>query len=114
MKSRYLTLEAPTSALEVAQLRRPVAGRPELAASSLRLVVAVRVAVLVHAQDLVGPVDPADELPREHGSQEGRDHGEVERQSALLEQVEQREQTVVAPARVVVAEEDRHRPRRDV
>ena len=65
----------------------------------------MREAVLVQRQPLAGA---GAQLPRQPGPQGLRDHRQVERQAVIAEAVEQRQQAVVAPAGVVVAEEHRH------
>jgi hypothetical protein len=101
---------ASTARLDVAPLELQRAARSELEPAPVRLVVEVREAVLMQADAGVAAL----ELGRQRGAERGRDHREVNRQPVLGEHVEQGAQAVVAPADVVVAEEDGHGSRRRV
>ena len=88
--------------VDVAPLLLVRPARPELVLAPLRLVVDVREPVLVD-RDAAGR-----QLARRLRAEGLRDRGDVERKPARLEAIQQDAQPVVAPAGVVVAEEDRH------
>ena len=106
LEGRAEQLEKPAPAVaDVGELRCGRAGRAELALAPLGLVAAVRVAVLVQPNGWRSARSSS--AAASAGVSVERDRGEVDRHGALGEDVEQRHQAVVAPARVVVAEEER-------
>jgi hypothetical protein len=71
-------------------------------------VIRVRIAVLVEAEQARRGERAALELGCELGRQRGGYHGQIEGNGSRGEELEQCQQSIVVPASVVVAEEERH------
>src|SRR5436309_2187587 len=82
------------------------ARRAALALPTDGLVVHVSQAVHVDAEAARRPRQPRPELPGRARRERLRDDGEVDRQAVVLEEVEHREEPLVAPPHIVDAEEE--------
>src|SRR5438093_4976165 len=107
-------LQALPPALDVAPLIETGSGMAEFTFAAFVLVVDVREPVLVDGDAIARIAHGSLESPRERQTELRRNHRQIDRQAVAGEEIEQREEPVVAPADIVVAEEERHRSARRV
>ena len=107
-------LQTLPPALDVAPLIETGSGMAEFTFAAFVLVVDVREPMLVDGDAIARIAHGSLESPRERRAELRRNHRQIDGQAVAGEKIEQREEPVVAPADIVVAEEKCDRSRRRV